>query len=115
MSMFLTNRKTVRFDPLKKTTKSRIGGIIIAIVLEATAPTSEMNKSMRGTKMANANVNNTNTVRNACSTMSSLVVLNLLVLFVGSMSFFINFNGRASFSVVVVAVVTVVIVALLFK
>ena len=101
MSTFLTNRNTVRFGPLKKTTKSRIGGIIIAIVLEATAPTSEMNKSMRGTKMANANVNNTNRVRNVCSIMFSLLVLNILV-FVGSVSFFDDFNGRASFDVVVI-------------
>lgn len=41
--------------------------MIIANVLEATAPTSEINRSMRGTIMASANVNKTMPVLNKLS------------------------------------------------
>lgn len=87
---FLMHLSIDLFGPCQKTTKSIKGGIIMANVELATAPTKEMNKSILGTLIANKNVNNTRAHRNKFSI--TLIHLNL-----GSLRFVLfSFNGLVS-------------------
>lgn len=79
--------------------------MIIANVLDATAPTSEMNRSMRGTIMASANVNKTMPVLNKFSNMPirltrkliNFPLVGVVVVVVDSPSSFRACRGLASF------------------